>query len=87
MDFEVIRDSALLVLMFLVFGIPALAIAARIAMRPVIEAITRLREVGAPRTDPRLASLEAEVSRLSTEVQRLREAETFTRELREGGSP
>jgi hypothetical protein len=84
MEFGVIRDSVLLVLMFLVFGVPAIAIAARLAIRPVVDAIVRLREISAPAPnakDPRVDALEAEISRLGMEVQRLSESETFTRQL------
>ena len=85
MDFGVIKDSAMLVLMFVVFGAPALAIAARLAIRPVLDAIVRLRESSpsnhAHAPDPRLAALEDEVSRLSVEVRRLTESEEFHRRL------
>ncbi|HEY0672883.1 MAG TPA: hypothetical protein VGD27_11475 [Longimicrobiales bacterium] len=80
-----INDAVLLVLMFIVFGVPALAIAARLVIRPVIEAILRLRESygssGAQASDPRITALEAQVSRLAIEVQRLTESEAFNREL------
>jgi hypothetical protein len=84
MEFDVIRDSVMLLLMFLVFGVPAVAIAARLAIRPVVEAIVRLREISTPALnpkDPRVDLLEAEVTRLSMEVQRLSELESFTRQL------
>lgn len=91
MDFGTVRDSVLLVLMFTVFGVPALAISARIALKPVIEALGRLRTISAGRgaadADPRLAVLESELSRLKLEVQRLSESEAFTRQLIQGGSP
>jgi hypothetical protein len=85
MDFGMIRDSVMLVLMFLVFGVPAVAIAARLAIRPVVDAIVRLKEVTAHQAgagnDERVAALEAEVNRLSTELERLTESETFIRQL------
>lgn len=91
MDFGTIRDSVMLVLMFMVFGVPALAISARIALKPVIEALVRLRDISAARgaadSDPRLAALESEVQRLQVEVQRLSEADAFTRQLNQGGDP
>jgi hypothetical protein len=90
MEFDAIRDAALLVLMFVVFGAPALAIAARIAIRPVLDAIATFREsfpVASQVPDPRIASLEADVRRLNGEVQRLSESEAFSRELTKGTSP
>jgi hypothetical protein len=57
----------------------------------VIEALVRVRDISAPRaavdSDPRLAALESEVRRLQVEVQRLSEAEAFTRQLTQGGNP
>jgi hypothetical protein len=78
------NDAALIVLMFVVFGAPALALAARLTIRPLLEAIDRLREgvtVTSRAPDPRVDLLEAEVRRLSGEVQRLAEAEAFHRQL------
>ena len=78
------KDAALLVLMFIVFGAPALALAARLAIRPLLDAIDRFKEGVAvtPRLpDPRIQALEAEVSRLSKEVKQLTEAEAFHRQL------
>ena len=80
------KDAVLLVLMFIVFGAPALALAARLAIRPILDAIDRFREgvaVSSRVPDPRVQALEAEVSRLSKEVQRLGEAEAFHRQLLE----
>lgn len=91
MDFETIEDAAGLVFIFVVFGVPALAIAARLAIRPMVEAIVRLREsfAAAPvlSPDPRLAALEAEVTRLRLEVRRLSESEVFSRQLGQANSP
>jgi hypothetical protein len=89
MEFGEIKDAVMLGLMFVVFGVPALAIAARIAIRPVLDAVNSFREVaGRPTTpDPRLAELEAEVTRLGREVNRLAEAEAFNRQLGKGASP
>jgi hypothetical protein len=78
------KDAALLLLMFIVFGAPALALAARLAIRPILDAIDRLREgvAGSARLpDPRVQALESEVTRLSREVQRLSESEAFHRQL------
>lgn len=88
MDFSTAKDAAMLALMFLVFGAPALAIAARIAVRPVLDAIASWRESLAATQpqipDARVAALEAEVTHLSQEVRRLAEAEAFTRQLVQG---
>ncbi len=88
MDFGTIEDAAGLVFIFVVFGVPALAIGARLALRPIVDAIVRLRESFAPSAalpaDPRLHALEAEVGRLRQEVKRLSESETFSRQLRSG---
>ncbi len=90
MEFGQIKDAAMLVLMFIVFGAPALAIAARIAIKPLLEAVSRLRDGSATgnavHSDTRLAALEAEVTRLQVEVQRLSEVEAFTRQLTQGGT-
>ncbi len=78
------KDAALRLLMFIVFGAPALALAARLAIRPILDAIDRLREgvAGSARLpDPRVQALESEVTRLSREVQRLSESEAFHRQL------
>ena len=84
-----IQDAVMLVLMFVVFGVPALALAARLVIRPMLDAIISLRETAAARAmapDPRLAELEAELSRLSLEVERLSEAEAFHRQLNQPAS-
>ena len=80
------KDAAMIVLMFVVFGAPALALAARLTIRPVLEAIERFREgvaVSSRLPDPRVDTLEAEVKRLSVEVERLSESEAFHRQLLE----
>jgi len=85
MDFGQIKDAVMLFIMLLVFGVPAIAIAARLAIRPIVEAIIRLKEISAPAApmlnNARVEALEAEVSRLSMEVQRLNEVDTFNRQL------
>jgi hypothetical protein len=81
------KDAALLLLMFIVFGAPALALAARLTIRPLLDAIDRFQKgvtVSASASDPRVAALEAEIGRLSREVQRLSEAEAFHRQLLPG---
>ena len=81
------KDAALLVLMFVVFGAPALALAARLAIKPILDAIDRLKEgvaVSSRTPDPRVEVLAAEVDRLSREVSRLSEWEAFHRQLLQG---
>ena len=78
------KDAALLILMFIVFGAPALALAARLVMRPILEVMKGIRENVAATSrlpDPRVDALQAEVTRLTKEVQRLSEAEAFHRQL------
>ena len=78
------KDAAMIVLMFVVFGAPALALAARLAIKPMLDAIDRFREGVAlsPRLpDPRVDVLEAEIARLDREVARLTESEAFHRQL------
>ncbi len=90
MDFGAIKDAAMLVLMFVVFGVPALALAARLAIRPVLDAILQLRASSTANPavpDPRIAALETEVSRLGVQVQRLSESDEFNRQLIRGTSP
>ena len=78
------KEVALLVLMFIVFGVPALALAARIVIRAMLEVIDRLREgvaVSSRLPDPRVEALESEVRRLSAELLRLSESEASHRQL------
>jgi hypothetical protein len=78
------KDAAMIVLMFVVFGAPALALAARLAIRPVLDAIDRFQKgvaVSSRAPDPRVDALQAEVQRLSREVERLSESEAFHRQL------
>jgi hypothetical protein len=83
------KDAAMIVLMFVVFGAPALALAARMTIRPLLDAMDRFREgvtVSSRNPDPRVDALEAEVVRLSKEVERLSESEAFHRQLLESGA-
>jgi HAMP domain-containing protein len=83
------KDAALLLLMFIVFGAPALALAARLTIRPLLDAIDRFQKgvaVSSRVPDPRVDALEGEVRRLSREVERLSESEAFHRQLREAPS-
>ena len=84
MNPDAIQDYAMLVIMLLVFAVPAVALAARVALRPIVDAIVRLREISGSSPaahDARVAALEAEVNRLGQEVRRLSEADAFNRQL------
>ncbi len=88
------RELFSYIFLVVVLGIPALAVSARIALRPIVEALARLREefsrVG---SDARSAVLEAEVGHLRAETDALREelralqsTTAFDRQLRAGKS-
>ncbi len=75
----------------IIFGavliVPALAISARLALRPIVESMARLKETFLGQ-DARSQSLEAEVRELRAEVQSLRsdmaalqKADAFYRQL------
>ena len=89
MDFSTVKDSAMLILMFIVFGVPAIAISLRIALKPILEAIVRLRDAkpaaATIETAQRMAALESEIGDLQKEVRRLTEAEAFVRQLGQPG--
>jgi hypothetical protein len=63
--------------------VPVLAFSARIALKPVIEALAKLRQASTDATlqDRRIALLEAEVHTLTSAVQQFTEAEEFRRQL------
>lgn len=85
-----LEEIVFFALVAVILGIPAVAISARLALRPMVEAIVRLREAfAASGQAPRIVSLEAQVSelrgetqRLRAEVQRLAQAEEFHRQLK-----
>jgi hypothetical protein len=65
---------------------PVVALSARFALRPIVEAMIRLREAqGATRAselqDRRIALLESEIQSLQHTVRSLMEAEDFRRQL------
>ncbi len=72
---------------FFVIGVPVLGITARLAIKPLVESILRVREAflaesregGVGAAD--VARLEQEVSELREEVRRLTEAAEFDRKL------
>lgn len=72
---------------FTVVGIPAIALSARIALKPLAEAIARLREAF-PRdersaSDARIAALEEEVRALRVALEHRLDLRSFDHELRE----
>lgn len=81
MDEDIVAIISLTVLI----GIPVLAISVRIALKPVVEAIVRVREGFSTETAAlqarRFERLEGEMDGLRAEVERLREAEEFQRRL------
>lgn len=64
--------------------VPALAVSARLALRPIVEAILRLRDgygPATPKDDARIAALEAEVRQLRAEFERLADTAEFDAQL------
>ena len=82
------QDAVLLVLMFIVFGVPALGITARLVLRPMVDSIVRLIEAFNARIpldgDSRIAHLEQEVQFLRSSVRQLSEGAAFDREIQDG---
>lgn len=74
-----LREALLMALLFLVFGTLAVGVTARLAIRPIVDAIVRLREAPHAR---RLADVESEVGSLRRTVTRLADEAAFERELR-----
>ena len=78
------------ILAMMMFGVPIMAISLRLALRPIVEAVIRLREsfVAQPRLDPdqtrRIAALETEVDDLARQLRRMESVEEFDRQLRSG---
>lgn len=71
---------------FLIVVVPLLGLTARLAIKPMVDAIVRLRESfahggGGGVVERRILQLEDELQQLRREVHRLAEAEAFQREL------
>ncbi len=72
---------------FFVVGVPVLGITARLAIKPLVESILRVREAFLEERRPVIADagevqrLEREVDELREQVQRLTEAAEFDRKL------
>ena len=79
------KDAVLLLIMFIVFAVPALALTARMVLRPIVDAIVRLRESGGGRiTDSvanRVLELEDEVRQLRASVTSLEQTVDFQQKL------
>ena len=85
------EDIIIGLLAFTICGVPVLAISARIALKPLAEAIARLRETF-PRnddaiSDARIAALEGEVRALRTALEHRLDLRRFDSELSAAGRP
>lgn len=79
--------EAILAIIFLL-GVPSMALATHLVLRPLIREYARLKGLRADRDDleERMARLEDIVHDIDRQVKRLEEAERFRREL-EAGKP
>ncbi len=81
-------DLVPIVAIFFTIGVPSLALAGHLVLRPmvrdIITAIQASKTSGNPDVDERLARLEERYSHLETQVTRLLEADSFRRELESG---
>lgn len=82
------EDLALVLLAFFVIAVPVMAFSARFAIKPIVDAIIRLREasLSQPNQLPqerRLAAIEAELTAIRDQLERL-EGTAFLKELRSG---
>jgi len=80
------KEAVLLLIMFIVFAVPALAVTARLVLKPMVDAIVRLRESGGGErisgsVANRVLELEDEVRQLRTTVGRLEETVDFQQKL------
>lgn len=85
------EELVMMFLMFVILGIPAMGFTARFALKPIVEAIIRLREAFAPPTgtgvglqERRLAAIEEELGAIRGQLERL-EGTAFVKELKSGG--
>ncbi len=78
-------DVLIFILVFLIVAVPILGLTARLALKPIVDAIVRLRETFADSsggsTERRMRALEEELRQVRAELQRLAEAEAFHRKL------
>lgn len=75
---------------FVVVLVPVVGFTARFALHPLFETLLRLRETAARQaavTDERLLQLTEEMQRLAAIVERMDEASSFDRQIRESALP
>ena len=84
------EDILMAILAFVVVDIPALGFTARFALKPIVEAIIRLREAFAPQSalpsglqERRLAAIEEELGAIRVQLERM-EGTAFVKELQSG---
>jgi hypothetical protein len=80
------KDAVLMGIMSIVICVPVLAITARLAIKPIVDAIVRLRESGgggrlSDAVAGRVMELEDEVRQLRSSVSRLEETVDFQQKL------
>jgi hypothetical protein len=80
------KDAVLLAIMSVVFCVPVLGITARLALKPIVDAIVRLRETAptnrlSDAVAGRVVELEDEVRHLRASVSRLEETVDFQQKL------
>lgn len=91
-------DIIKLLLTCSVIVLPALGLTARFALKPIVEAILRLKDGGVlpgdsgPAAEMRqlreeVHALRHELGQVRTDVERLQDADTFNRALADGSSP
>lgn len=84
-------DIAAMVVSFFILGVPIIGFTAKMVMKPMVDAIVRLREAGITGTTQQQAleqrqivELQEEMQSLRRTVERLVEAESFNRQLGAG---
>src|SRR5687768_7505024 len=80
------KDAVLLAIMGVVFCVPVLGITVRLALKPIVDSIVRLRETAPPArlsdaVAGRVVELEDEVRSLRSSVARLEETVDFQQKL------
>lgn len=85
------KDAALLVMMFIVFCVPVLALTARFTLKPILDTLMRMRERSQAELDDgmqrRMLYLEDEVRQLRGTVVTLEATVDFQQKLLAGGRP
>ena len=85
------NDVAPMVMGLVIVGIPVLGFTAKMVLKPLVEALVRLREAGVVMgsqqqqlADQKFVQMQEEIRLLHEQVERLTEAETFHRQLGAG---